>query len=105
MPLAAPRFEAYVLMFLLQPSKTKRVFPGILTLEIGAPDFDLGLPILGITFPFASIKTFKRIIWAPSFCNITDKRPLGSPPKAPLAGKFWESSSAAETPLPHKSLN
>lgn len=55
-PLASPRFNDSVLMFLLQPPKTKKVFSGILTWGIGALDFDLELTILGTTFPFASIK-------------------------------------------------
>lgn len=104
-PLASPRFKDSVLMFLLQPPKTKKVFSGILTLDIGALDFDLELTILGTAFSFASIKTFKRIVWAPNFWNIIGERPLGSPPKALLAGQFWENSSTtAETPPLHKGL-
>lgn len=46
-------------------TKNRKVFPEILTLDIGAPHFDLWLPALVIAIPFASIKTFKRVVWAP----------------------------------------
>lgn len=71
-----------------QPPKSERRFSGILTLDIGAPAFDLWLPILGITIPFTSMKTFKRLGRAPSFWNLFGERPLGSPPEATLAEQF-----------------
>lgn len=49
------------------------------------------LPILGITMPFASIKTFKKIFWIPSFWSLCGKRPTGISLPVP----FCENSSVA----------
>lgn len=70
---------------------TKISFYGILTLDFKIPFFWSEAAYFRDHYPFASIKTFKKIFWVPSFWSLCVEWPT----EVPLPVPFCENSSVA----------